>query len=207
MIAVINHRIGAKDSAQPGVLSKRIAYFGDSMTNGSAIDYPYKIYSLNGIAKTNYGLSGTSVCTGTFAPVGGNSNLIDLYTTETALGYIGQLVSFAYLQNDSTLFNASSASWKATYKSIIQAFISAGWPVTKLLIMNEPCLVANQSAPRTALMAAISAIATELGILYYDVYQRFIDTGVNDSLFMDSIHPSDAGQDVWAQGYYTFIRR
>lgn len=202
MIATINTRLGGKDFIQAQVLPARIAYFGDSMS--ASAGYPDIIYGINGITRTNYAVGGTSVCTATYAPSGGN-DLIDKYNTEISLGYTGQLVSFVYLQNDLGA-GVINATWKATYKAIIQAFITAGWPLTRLLLMNEPCLISNAAA-RAPARAFILQIAGELGILYYDVYQRFVDTGVNDSLFGDVIHPNSAGQDVWANGYFQFLRR
>ncbi len=201
-IHTINTRIGLRNPSPPSqVLPTKIAYFGDSMTGGGQDVY---LYAVTPVPYINYYVSFTTVCTNTYAPTVGGQNLIDKYTLELNLGYTGQLVSFAFGQNDSP---NSMANWKAAYKGIIQAFITAGWPLNRLMIILEPShttLAANKAVIR----ATIDQIASELGILRYSVFQRYIDTGRNDELLnVDTIHPTQEGQQVWAAGYATFLRQ
>jgi len=182
----------------------RIAYFGDSFTS-SAFGYPIKINASNGIHYTNYGVGGTKVCTGTYAPSGGN-DLIDKYQTEIALGYTGQLVSFQYGRNDMA-GGVVNSSWKAAYKSIIQAFITAGFPKRRLLIIAQPTYSTDAAGWALTRTYALQ-IANELGILFYDAFQAFVNTGNNDSLFGgDFVHPNDAGQTLIASGYLNYLYR
>lgn len=185
-------------------LPLRIAYFGDSFTS-SPYGYPIKVNASNGISYTNYGVGGTSVCTGTYAPSGGN-DLIDKYQTEINLGYTDQLVSFQYGRNDMAS-GVVNASWKAAYKAIIQAFLTAGFPARRLLIISQPTY-STDAAGWALTRTYASQIATELGILHYDAFQRFVDTGTNDALFeADHVHPNDAGQAVLAAGYLNYLFR
>lgn len=184
----------------------RIAYFGDSYTAG-LLTYPNKVNANNGIPFTNYAVGGTSVSTNTYAPTGGN-NLIDKYTTEVNLGYTGQLVCFAYGTNDAAA-GVVNSTWKATYKSIIQSFITAGFPAKRLLIQSVPAY-STLAAGKALARQYSSEIASELGISYYDVFLAFKNTGVNDSYFSASdgyVHPTDAGQIIWTQSFYRFLNR
>jgi hypothetical protein len=189
-------------------LPNRIAYFGDSMTvcDIRVYNYPNKVFAANGVTQTNYGVGGAAVCTSSYAPTGGAMDLIDLYNAEISLGYAGQLVSFAYTHND---YNRGivNATWKATYKAIIQAFITAGFPTKRLMLIIEPAH-SSISMEKSQTRQYIKEIASELGILIYDVWQRFIDTGINDSFYgTDTTHPLEPGQQIWANGYDTFLRR
>lgn len=185
-----------------------ISYFGDSFTDNHIFGYPIKIFADNSISYTNYGVGGTKVCDATYAPAPGNSNLIDVYTTELALGYRGGTISFMYGQNDGAVPGLVNASWKAVYKSVIQAFITAGWPRKRIIMMAQPHIILNGTAPALVLIRQYDLeIAQELGIQFYNVYQRFLDTGANDTFFDGTAHPNDAGQALIASGYETFLLR
>lgn len=199
--------------ANIAVIAARIAYFGDSYTVGTppggGTTYPVKLgITYSAIPYTNYAVGGTKIASLTYSTTVGGNNLIDLYQTEINLGYTGQLVSFAYGRNDGGVGGFINATWKATYKSIIQDFITAGFPTNRLLIIAQPNY--PQSAGTTTARPYVAEIASELGILYYDVFQTFVDTGANDSYWSASdgfVHPTDAGQVVWAVGYDYFLRR
>lgn len=182
-----------------------ITYFGDSFTKGPPSDggstYPTQVNVANSIPFHNYSLGGTSVCTNTYAPVPGNSNLIDTFHTELNKGYHGQMVSFCYGTNDQAIVNGQ---WKATYEAIIDSFIVHGWPRDRLLIIAAPCTTGN--APLTAPARAIEyQIYLDLQILFLDEFQVFLATGNNDALFDGTAHPLLAGQVIWKNSLIPFI--
>jgi len=186
-------------------LPTKIAYFGDSFTAPNGLTYPTGVSNdYPAIPKTNYAIGGTRVCYLSYAPAG-NNDLIDKYQTELDSGYRGGMVSFMYGTNDESVGGLVNATWKETYKSIIKKFIDAGWPKNRLLIMAIPCATIG-GKPLSRQYSA--EIAKELGIMFYDVYKRFIDTGVNSTLFLEGdTHPNAAGQAVIAAGYETFLLR
>lgn len=192
-----------------------IAWFGDSFTKGPPLDggetYPYKIEALYSIPDTVYALGGTRVCTATYAPVGGNRDLIDLYQIELTRGYsTGHMVCFAYGTNDAAVGGLVNATWKATYEAIIDSFLVHGWPPNRLLIMAAPSY-GTLGAPGTANALTRKyayEISQDLGILYYDVYSTFQNTGMNNFLFNSTnFHPTNQAQVIWANELYNYLRR
>lgn len=180
-----------------------IKYFGDSMTVGGigspapTNPYPYLVNAINGIAYTNNGVGGTTVKA---AGIGG-SNFFNKYGAEITLGYTGQFVSAMYGYNDSA-GGVINSTWKADLKAIWQAFITAGFPANKLLMCADPV------GSNIQMILYCYEIASELGIQFYNVSQRFIETGKYSTLIGgDGIHPNDAGQALITSGFDTFIKR
>jgi len=213
-ILKVNKKVTLNNIPVPPPLPSFIAFFGDSFTAGPPSDggetYAYKIASTYGIPDTVYAVGGTRVCTSTYAPVGGNKDLIDLYKIELARGYNNSMVCFAYGTNDAGVGGLVNSTWKATYKAIIDSFIVRGWPVNRILIMSAPSY-GNLGAPGTSNALTrqyAQEIASELGILYYDVYETFRQTGINDLLFSSTnFHPLNKGQVIWANGFYNYLRK
>jgi lysophospholipase L1-like esterase len=190
----------------PDSKAKAWAFFGDSFTEGvSGANYPNHFTAATGIPIRNYGTGGTRVCGNTYAPVNGGHDLIDKYQTEIALGYTGQAVSFQYGTNDIGA-GVVNAQWKTTYKSIIQAFINAGWPLRKLLIIVQPNYSTSQASRLLARRYAIE-IARELNILCYNAFDSFNSfSGGNDVLFkVDNVHPNPSGDSLLSVGVQQYI--
>lgn len=181
------------------------AFFGDSYTAGSGSTYPNRFATATSIPIRNYAVGGTRVCSGTYAPVVSGTDLIDKYQTEIALGYHGQAVSFQYGQND-VAAGIVNAQWKATYKSIIQAFINAGWPLRKLVLIVQPNHTTLQGSRALARQYGIE-IARELNILCYNAYDQFNSFGAgNNVLFqVDNVHPNASGDSLLSVGVQQFI--
>lgn len=180
-----------------GLHNNSYAFFGDSITI-LANNYVQILSDKNGGTIRNYGVTGSTVYQGGIS----GQNLINKYQAEVNLGYTGQYVSFAHGTNDVTI----DAAWKAQYKSIIQAFINVGFPTNRLIIAIPP-------AGTTRLVSAlpmqnmIRTIADEMGILKYDVANRFAlyNGGNASSLFVDDTHPTYTGHQIWARGLDTFF--
>lgn len=158
--------------------------YGDSITAGfNSTDrlldgYVAKVAQGLGINHYNYGISGTSVLPST------GTNLIDIYNTKN-LSRKGYLI-LAYGTNDTI-----DATWKSTYKNIIQYFIERGFDLDKICIVSPP-YQSDKLTKLTLCRQYCSEISTELGIRFADWWTWSKDNG-GDSLLADGTHPTTIG--------------
>jgi len=158
--------------------------YGDSITAGfNSTDrllngYVGLVANDLGINHYNYGISGTSVQPST------GTNLIDIYNTKN-LSRKGYLI-LAYGTNDTI-----DASWKSTYKNIIQYFIERGFDKNKICIVSPP-YQSDKLTKLTTCRQYCSEISTELGIRFADWWTWSKDNG-GDSLLADGTHPTTIG--------------
>ena len=211
-IVSIRTRYGTKNPVIIITAPPFIDFHGDSVSAAvftTVNNYPTVLPSINGITCNTYAEGGTTVYAGASGTAGhaGTGNFVDYKYISLNKGYSGQYVSFCYGINDYA-YGIIDVTWKSIYKSYIQQYITAGWPLNKLILLIPPFIVSNWGQ-YTQTRDYINEIADELGILKYDVFQRFVNTGVNDSLFIGGagLHPTQAGQNLWATGYDTFIKR
>jgi len=182
------------------VRTPKIAYYGDSFTAGQygggvTTAYPGFVYGIDSIPYTNYALGGTTVNQGGIA----GSNLISRYQLELNLGYTGQYVVFMYGYNDGSYANAQ---FKSDYKTILQAYITAGFPLDKIILCIQPRVL-------PAIRTYLNEIASELGVILYDSYALFeaIPNYLDTHYVPGDLHPNNTGQLLIATGLEPLIRR
>jgi len=202
----------AKSNIQP---KPQIHIFGDSLsTNGSGNfnAYMYLVSNELGMDLVNWGHGGTIVF-----PVNGSTgvagyNFDDVYNQELAYGsYEGQWLILFFGVNDSNQggikssnTTAQNLAWQNGYQSRIQTFITGGVPANRIILVKPPAKTTTAST-RTALNAAIDSIAANLGVHLCDLYAIFNATGDPDSLFLDDLHPNDAGNRLEADSFKAII--
>jgi hypothetical protein len=205
-------RYGTKNIIVTATPPPFIKKHGDSVSAsvfGSVTNHPSLVQAINGITFTTHAEGGTTVYAGASGTAGhpNSGNFVDYKYLTLNDGYVGQYLSFCYGINDFA-YGIIDAAWKSTYKGYIQEYLTAGFPASKLMIEIPPFVKSNW-VQYTQTRDIIHEIGDELGILKYDVFQRFVNTNNNDALFIGGagLHPNQTGQNLWASGYDTFIKR
>lgn len=167
-------------------------FYGDSITEGYSgttfnIDgFVAKVAELAGLLTYNMGISDTSVYAGGVA----TANLNDVY--QFALqGDKRDIVVFSYGTND-----ANTQGFIDNYTTILQAYITAGFTKSKLIVCSPPYQVSNVVKYST-MIPAIQAMCTSLGITFIDINAHTLANG-GAALSADGTHPNDAGHLVIA---------
>ena len=190
-----------------GISSKpQLHIYGDSLSAGScnAWNYSYLVSQERNLDLINYAQGGTIVFPNSGSVGISASNFVDFYQNEFIYpSYDGQWGVFFYGVNDVNQ-GGVNAIWKDTYKSYLQWIIDHGFPRNKMIIVIPPSTTGN-AASRAALNEYISEIATELSINLVDMFTVFNNTGDPNSLFLDSLHPNQAGNRLEADTFKTII--
>ncbi len=174
--------------------SNFILFFGDSHTAGlnasGASTYVKLVEAETGYPAYNQAVSGSVVYA--INPYNGitGSNLSSIYNghTSNTNGY----VVFQYGTNDGT--SGVNATWKANYKTYIQAYITAGVPLSKIVICSPPYNTnATYFTNITNTRTTIADIASEMGIKYADFYGAMVTAGQDiNAIGGDGIHGNNA---------------
>lgn len=178
----------------------RFVYFGDSQTAGTCgfmVVHPYLTRTATSTELVNYGQGSTIVFPNAGSTGVAGSNFVDLYQDALTLPYQGQYLVIGYGVNDVNQ-GGVDATWKATYKAMINEFITAGWDPDKIVIHIPPSTATRQALMSTA-NTYISEIASELGIQLYDANAYIIANG-GDTNFGDALHLNNQGNIYYSAG-------
>lgn len=189
-----------------GLVNNKFAvYFGDSITTG-AIATDINAESYVTVLSHNKGYDYVSIAypgsvavpTASHAGVAGE-NLADTYTRAFVVkdNYVAEgYYFFAYGTND----QSPDASWKASYKAIVQTFITKGVPLSHIIMVGVPY---HSSTPLAT--PYIIAIASELGVSYYDNQAHMVANGGATLMNADGLHPNTAGHADMASGLAIYL--
>jgi hypothetical protein len=186
------------------VNNKFAVFFGNSITTGAAADdlnahgFPTLAAQAKGYdyITIGYPSSVAVIDGGSFYTGVPGENLADVYTrvTSSNTDWINGYYFFGYGTNDQN----EDATWIAAYTAIIQTFITAGVPLSHIIIMGTP----SRATPVQA------TIASNLGVNYFDVWTYFngYPSGGQPALVaVDGIHPNTLGHSYWATGLLTYL--
>lgn len=187
-------------------IKQAIIYFGDSLSHGNCDHMDYHFYYTsdeNNLDLVNYGQGTTIVFPNNGSTGIADRNLIDVYQAPFDWPIDNHWFHFGYGVNDVNQSFGLNAAWKAGYKAILQEYLAKGADPSKMIIVKQPSTSIRQATMAQA-FTYITEIATELGIVLYDANARFIANG-GDTLFGDTLHPSIAGNRVYADGMNLII--
>jgi len=181
--------------------------YGDSISTGNLDGryvWPFLVSDAKGYDMVSNSQGGTvGFQNGNLTSGVPGSNFVDKKGYSFERPYAGQWIVFAFGTNDANQ-SLVDANWKIGYKGYIQEFIDHGYDVSKMILVKAPTTTARQSI-MAPVFTYIDQIASELGGLHvYDCNARFAANG-GDSLFADALHPSTAGQIIYADGMNLII--
>ena len=172
-------------------------FFGDSITAGAnatptANRWTSLFSAQQGITETNYGISGSELCSHPTTPDGNSMyervNLIPTYVQ--AYKYL----FFAYGTNDaSSPETYTTTRFETQYNAILANAFSKGWPASKIKLVN---IFISTNANEDAYNLKLQAIASLNNVQLLDVASVLSS---NVALYMsDGAHPTNAGHSAVA---------
>lgn len=215
VVSVNNTKIIAGDSTRNGIFT----VVGSSVTkgppNGVAYNdstYLVKYSNLQGMRVNNYGLSGRALQQITVGDSSAYSKRL-LTPTYTTGSYIGCECLINDAQRDSTVYTIATYTTQLT--AWVDAQIAAGYPANHILLFNAAYF--NNPAAATypfvenrhdQYAAAMLAVATAKGTLFYDGYYTFktLYTATPSLLDVSVLHPTDAGTTIVANAMYDYLK-
>lgn len=208
-------KIVAGDSTRNGIFT----VVGSSVTKGPPNGVTYndstylvKYSNLQGMRINNYGLSGRALQQITVGDSSAYSKRL-LTPTYTTGSYIGCECLINDAQRDSTVYTIATYTTQLT--AWVDAQIAAGYPANHILLFNAAYF--NNPAAATypfvenrhdQYAAAMLAVATAKGTLFYDGYYTFktLYTATPSLLDASVLHPTDAGTTIVANALYDYLK-
>jgi|GEM_PF-3315531 len=195
------------DAKYPVTKNQFLEVYGDSISTGNGdnqLIWPWLVTANKGFDLVSNSQGGTvGYQNGNLTSGVPGSNFVDKKGYSFERPYAGQWIVFAFGTNDANQ-SLVDANWKTGFKGYIQEFIDYGYDISKMILVKAPTTTARQSV-MALVFTYMDQIASELGGLHvYDCNARFAANG-GDSLFADALHPTLAGQAVYADGLNLII--
>lgn len=184
--------------------AKQFIHFGDSHSgglgyNGAALSNPYYKNAMLGAGALMCAANTPSTCGG-LNDTGNAYDLADIYQSYNLSRYSGLKKVFQYGTNDCIKASAPYGfvdwpTWKATYKSYIQSFITNGTSASNICLITPPnCTNPSLGGNLSTVKSNILAIASELGATSIDWTQLCIDAGKDAYTIVggDGLHCDDS---------------
>lgn len=212
-------------TALPPSGGKKMVVFGDSWGAGSVTtdtlhDFVNLVGKAMGYQIINYSVSGSFLEKRTpVNPFGGaTTNMIDeislIPTYSTAWGLA--IIEFGVNDWNYGGTNYTPANYQTDYTTVLNAFVSAGWPPSKILICGigfiSPALYGTQGANVTLTQANLfsfntsaQAVATSFGTMFFDAFPWMQNNGGIANLG-NPIHYGNTGHYWYAQGILNILQ-
>jgi hypothetical protein len=176
-------------------LNDSIFYAGTSITQG-ILTYPNSYANLTSLkmnaGTVNHGLSSAQLCS---FGIGDTVN-IPVYNAAKYRWYVSE-----WGINDMQLNVYDSTTFSNTYKLYIDAIVRKGWPLSKIIVLQNGTCNCGAGGRPLSFRQAISAVVAAKGITHFvDIYGAEISNSSNagiDFLMPDQLHPNFYGTNLY----------
>ncbi|GAB3911883.1 SGNH/GDSL hydrolase family protein [Mucilaginibacter boryungensis] len=196
---------------EPAAPTGNIVFFGTSITEGGgasadAFRYSSLVAQILGLTEVNLGLPGSSVEKRTPYNLPANISFIDRISTIPVYADTDMWIVVEVGPNDfySASANYNPGNYETDLTTFINAVLSAGWPVSKILLLSNSYLKTTIYNGTTYVdtvyqdfITATHNVATTKGVLYLNMFDYLNDRG-GDVNMNDSLHPNDRGHSLQA---------
>lgn len=165
----------------------------------------------------NHGKAGTCVDPGTYtqgfdATNGVYNNFKDRYPLYAKTIYADWWFILQYGTNDSAIRGTGAVgapnrvTWNANYRAWIQAILDKGVNPSHIVICTPPYSTGPYVSTTLAeFRTDIIAIASEKGLILYDLYQAMQNAGLDCNQTPDKIHMNDDMHTLWYNGVEALV--
>ncbi len=228
MIGVLSHGGNARLPINP-YQGKTLYFFGDSITAGlnatsNTLHWTTRFCQYLRATQSNLAEQGSTMEHQIpYNPLGTDDMIDRIGNIPVYNSLTMGLLTIAYGMNDwgssGKWPNYNPTNYIADYTIVLNAAISNGWPVSKILIVSPSYILDAAStffqdalggaAPtRNGMLDFISAaltVSTTFNTKYCNTYNVFIPNTPSDLITAEGVHPNDAGHLLIARTLYDYI--